>query len=67
MGEKKVLGEGTKAGGDAVSESGKHSMHGADGSHQDSRKLVGGARERILTGHPSEMIESDGDNRNGKK
>lgn len=33
----------------------KHEEHGKDGSHQDSHKMVGGARSRIMTGSPSEL------------
>jgi|SRR5882762_4211715 len=47
------LDEGTEDG--AIDNKGKHKMHGKDGSHQESHKMIGGARSRIHTGSPEEL------------
>lgn len=57
------MGEGMLKGGtkeDAVSDDGKHALHGKDGSHQNSHKQVGGSRSRVVTGSPDELSKSDG-------
>lgn len=52
--------EKTKPGTDCMTEDYKHSMHGADGSHQNSHKKLGGVRARVVEGHPDEMAPNDG-------
>jgi hypothetical protein len=48
-----------------IDDKGKHKMHGADGSHQNSHKEhMSGARKAIHTGHPDELEkyhEKDGE------